>query len=147
MEIILEGTDETVLTPSTQWREYEFKAKPGDVKLRPPIVSPYHFRLDWLMWFAAMDDYRFHPWILNLAAKLLKGDPMTLKLLAHNPFPDHPPKHIRAQLYHYRFTDFQEKKSSGNWWSRSHVREYFHPLSLDHPSFREILRERGWLNG
>ena len=29
-EIIFEGTDDSVITGDTNWKEYEFKAKPGD---------------------------------------------------------------------------------------------------------------------
>lgn len=144
-EIIIEGTEEEVLGPVTKWREYEFKAKPGDVKRRPPIVAPYHYRLDWLMWFAAMSDYRSYPWILNLTAKLLQGDPATLQLLANDPFPQVPPKFIRAVLYRYRFTTTEEKKKTGHWWSRMRAGEYLPPLSLNNPRFREILREEKWL--
>lgn len=144
MEIIIEGTDDSRLSESTKWREYEFKAKPGDVRRRPRWVSPYHYRLDWLMWFAAMSKYYYHPWFLNLAAKLLAGDRDTLKLLARNPFPGAPPRWIRAELYEYRFASPEERKK-GNWWSRVRAKEYLPPLSLEDTQFRELLREQGWL--
>ena len=128
MEIIIEGTNERVLTPATQWQAYEFKAKPGDVRRRPPIVAPYHYRLDWLMWFAAMSDYWHHPWFLDLVRKLLEGDRETLKLLANNPFSDFPPQFIRADLYEYHFTGSREKE--GAWWRRRRVETYLRPVSL-----------------
>ena len=144
MEIIVEGTDDPFPSESSRWREYEFKVKPGDLRRRPPVVSPYHYRLDWLMWFAAMSEYHYHPWFLNLVAKLLAGDKDTLKLMAKNPFPDAPPKYVRAELYEYHFTGPEEKKR-GNWWWRIPVREYLPPLSLEDPRFREVLGEQGWL--
>ena len=128
MEIIVEGTSESTLTPSTEWKEYEFKAKPGNVRRRPPIVAPYHDRLDWLMWFAAMTDYWHHPWFLSLAVKLLQGDKETLKLLASNPFPNVPPRFLRAELYEYHFTDSRQKEDA--WWRRTHVATYLQPVSL-----------------
>ena len=140
MEIILEGTDEAVILPTTKWREYEFKAKPGNVHRALPIVAPYHLRLDWLMWFAAMGHWRYYPWILNLEAKLLENDNEVLKLIDKNPFPDTPPRFIRATLYHYRFTTPEEKKQSGDWWVREPVAEYLPPLSLNNPTFRKLLR-------
>ena len=146
MEVIVEGTDDLVITSATKWREYEFKGKPGDVNRRPCVVSPYHWRLDWQMWFAAMSDYPYHPWILNLVAKLLKGDNSTLTLLAGNPFPNGPPKYIRAELYHYRFTSFEERKKTGRWWSRNYVRQYLPPLSLQNRTFRGLLIKEGWLD-
>ena len=136
-EIVLEGTDD-----GATWREYEFKGKPGNPRRRPCIVSPYHYKLDWQMWFAAMDTYQSHPWIVNLIAKLLQADRPTLSLLAGNPFPDAPPKYIRAQLYLYQFTD---SHADGAWWKRQRVGVYLPPLSLDDPVFRQILRQQGWL--
>ena len=146
-EIVIEGTDEPVIVEGTKWREYEFNAKPGDVHRKPPVVAPYHLRLDWLMWFAAMSDYRYHPWILNLTAKLLQNNRTVLQLMGTNPFADGPPKFIRAQLYEYHFTTPEERKRTGNWWKRTYVGEYLPPLSLDNPSFRGVLvlEEVGWL--
>src|SRR5581483_9481495 len=60
-EIIIKGTDADSPDGSAEWREYEFKGKPGDVNRRPCIVSPYHWKLDWQMWFAAMSAPEFHP--------------------------------------------------------------------------------------
>ncbi len=71
-EVIVEGTDEVVITPSTQWREYEFKGKPGQLSFRPPQIAPYHLRLDWLMWFAALSSAQDQPWFINFLAKLLR---------------------------------------------------------------------------
>jgi hypothetical protein len=145
MEIIFEGTEDLYPSISTKWKEYEFKAKPGDVKKMPRIVAPYHYRLDWLMWFAAMSDYRHYPWLLNFSAKLLKNDPQTLSLIGKNPFPNVPPKYVRAELYLYRFTTPEEKKKTGQWWNRTRVAGYLPPLSLDNEGFQEALKDMGWL--
>jgi len=142
-EIIVEGTNEPLLTDETKWREYEFKGKPGNIFRRPPTVSPYHWKLDWQMWFAAMSPYWQHPWFLNLVAKLLKGDRPTLKLMAKNPFPEEAPKFIRAQLYEYHFTSSRGKE--GQWWERRKTREYIPPLNLEDPQFQDVLRRQGWL--
>jgi hypothetical protein len=53
-EIIFEGTLDAEPTESGNWLPYEFKVKPGDPKRRPAIITPYHHRLDWQIWFAAM---------------------------------------------------------------------------------------------
>ncbi len=55
-EIIFEGSDDAVITPESQWKAYEFKCKPGDPFRRPCVISPYHYRLDWQIWFAAMSE-------------------------------------------------------------------------------------------
>ena len=52
-EVIFQGTHGNPDDPETKWLEYEFKCKPGKITRRPCLISPYHYRLDWLMWFAA----------------------------------------------------------------------------------------------
>ncbi|KAK2493145.1 LOW QUALITY PROTEIN: hypothetical protein MC885_008901 [Smutsia gigantea] len=53
-EVILQGTaSPNASAPGIVWEDYEFKCKPGDLQRRPCLISPYHHRLDWLMWFAA----------------------------------------------------------------------------------------------
>ncbi|HXY37726.1 MAG TPA: lipase maturation factor family protein, partial [Planctomycetaceae bacterium] len=42
-DVIIEATDEPEITPDTHWRPYEFKAAPGDVTRRPPLITPYHY--------------------------------------------------------------------------------------------------------
>ena len=69
----------------------------------PAQIAPYHLRLDWLMWFAAMGNYYQHPWFVHFVEKLLEGDAATLSLLRSNPFPGAPPKYVRATLYQYDF--------------------------------------------
>ncbi|TDE00476.1 lipase maturation factor family protein [Jiangella asiatica] len=123
-EIVLEGTTDPAPGPDTEWREYEFKGKPGDVRRRPPQLAPYHLRLDWLMWFAALSPSYGQPWFPVLMNRLLENDPAVLKLLRSNPFPDAPPAHVRALLYRYRFTDRRERRASGAWWHRTLVGEY-----------------------
>lgn len=141
-EIVLEGTDEEVPVTAS-WREYEFKGKPGDIRRRPPQVAPYHLRLDWLMWFAAMPSRRlaYPPWLLHLVGKLLEGDAATLALLKRNSFPASPPHYIRALYYHYRFTSPDERRQTGCWWRRELIGDYLPPLSLEDAAFRGILRE------
>lgn len=141
-EIIIEGTDADVPTGDAAWRAYEFKGKPGNPRRRPCVVSPYHWKLDWQMWFAAMSDYRCHAWIVTLVATLLQNDKPVLSLLANNPFPDVPPKYVRAESYLYDFTD---SRADGACWKRACVGHYLPPLSLENESFRELRKEQGWL--
>ena len=129
-EVVLEGTDDPVLRSTTAWKAYEFKGKPGDPRRRPRQIAPYHLRLDWLMWFAAMSSPRSHPWLVRLVERLLQGDRATLRLLAGNPFPDHPPTFVRALLYRYRFTTAAERRQTGAWWARTLVGEYLPPCRL-----------------
>jgi hypothetical protein len=127
-EIVVEGTSELTLRADTDWREYEFKGKPTDVRRRPPQVAPYHLRLDWLMWFAALSRGYAEPWLERLLARLLENDRTTLKLLRGNPFPEEPPHYVRAVLYRYRFTTRQERRETGAWWHRTLVGQYHPPM-------------------
>jgi hypothetical protein len=138
-EIVIEGTDEPVVTNNTRWREYGFKGKPGDPRRRPPQVAPYHLRLDWLMWFlpflAVVTERGIHLasyeiWFLKLIQKLLEDDPVTLKLLGDNPFEKSRPTFIRALFYLYRYTDRRERNETGAWWTRRLVDVYLPPVSL-----------------
>ncbi|MGH7581601.1 MAG: lipase maturation factor family protein [Gemmatimonadales bacterium] len=145
-EVVLEGTTDSVITPATVWKEYQFKAKPGDVSRRPPIVAPYHLRIDWLMWFAALSRDYADPWFVPLAARLLQNDKPTLSLLARdgNPFPDRPPMWLRAQYYQYWFTTPEDHRRTGNWWRRTLVGDYMRPISLQTPGLIQGLEAQGW---
>ncbi|SEF13253.1 lipase maturation factor family protein [Jiangella alba] len=123
-EVVIEGTSDPEPGPDTVWREYGFRAKPGDVRRRPPQVAPYHLRLDWLMWFAAIAPAYAQPWFPALLAKLRDNDPDVVALLRHNPFPHLPPAHVRARLYRYRFTDRRERRDTGAWWQRTLIGDY-----------------------
>ncbi|MFF8605680.1 lipase maturation factor family protein [Streptomyces sp. NPDC015346] len=128
-EIVIEGTDEPEITDGTEWKEYGFRGKPGDVSALPPQVAPYHLRLDWLMWFAAISPAYALPWFAAFLVKLLDNDPVVLRLLRHNPFPDSPPRFLRARLYRYRFTDRHELRATGAWWHRTLVGPYVPPVT------------------
>ena len=129
-EVAIEGTAAATVDEQTPWREYQFKGKPGDPARRPAQIAPYHLRLDWLMWFAAMGRADDEPWFPELMVKLLQGQKDAVGLLAHNPFPDHPPRWIRARIYRYTFTTRAERQATGRWWNRELVREYFPAVSL-----------------
>ncbi len=125
-EISVEGSNDRIT-----WKTYEFRWKPGDLTNRPKWVAPHQPRLDWQMWFAALQgDYQNTYWFLNFMGSLLRGNPEVLKLLAGNPFPDTPPRYVRATLYKYRFTDLATKRSEGVWWAREWHRIYCPAISL-----------------
>jgi hypothetical protein len=130
-EVIIEGTPDPEIGAATPWSEYEFKGKPGDVFRRPPQIAPYHLRLDWLMWFAALSPAMSRGWFRPLIERLLENEPDTLKLLRTNPFPEAPPKFVRARLYRYWFATRAEHRSSGAWWHRELVGEYLPAMGRD----------------
>ncbi len=138
-ELIIQGTQDASVNAQTQWKEYEFKGKPGDVRRRPPQVAPYQLHLDWQMWFLpfsvavtgrglVIEGYEL--WFLRFMEKLLEGDRQMLKLLRQNPFPDRPPHFIRVMYYRYQFTNWQERKETGAWWKRTLIGEYLPPVDL-----------------
>ncbi len=145
-EVVLEGTRDLVPDASAHWQEYELPCMPGDPRRRPCLVSPYHYRLDWQMWFVgngaargeAIED---EPWLVHLVWQLLEGESGPRRLLQRDPFPDGPPRWIRAGLWRYRFS---ASLAGGAWWQRERVGEYLRPLSTDDPGLREYVDAYGW---
>jgi predicted DCC family thiol-disulfide oxidoreductase YuxK len=123
-EIIIEGSDDGL-----DWHEYEFRYKPGDVARRPPWNIPHQPRLDWQMWFAALDDPRRVNWFPHFLERLLENEPAVTGLLQTNPFAAKPPQYIRAQFYDYTFSSAEEMRT-GLWWQRRSVGLYFPVVHL-----------------
>jgi hypothetical protein len=122
-EIMVEGSREGQI-----WKAYEFRWKPNGRRDRPLLVAPHQPRLDWQMWFAALGDARHNPWFMNFLVRLLEGSPEVLDLLANNPFPDQPPRYVRAVLYDYQFTAWSEDTTA--WWRAEKKGLYCPPISL-----------------
>uniref|UniRef100_G3T5H3 Lipase maturation factor n=2 Tax=Loxodonta africana TaxID=9785 RepID=G3T5H3_LOXAF len=144
-EVILQGTASPNASASdVVWEDYEFRCKPGDPRRRPCLISPYHYRLDWLMWFAAFQTYEQHEWIIHLAGKLMANDAQALSLLFHNPFTGRaPPRWVRAELYRYKFSlPGGRHAAEGEWWVRRRIGPYFPPLSLQ--GLRGYFEAREW---
>ena len=129
-EISIEGSND-----GTSWQPYVFKYKAGPLNRPPAWVAPQQPRVDWQLWFAALENYRENPWLLRFMLRLLQGSAPVLELIDQpsNPFAGHPPKYIRAVLYEYRFTSFDERRRTGNWWKRELKGTYFPPVSLRGP--------------
>jgi hypothetical protein len=151
--IVFEGTYDDIPTDSANWKDYPYKGLPTDLDQRPPQVAPYHLRFDWQMWFAAMSTPDDYPWTVTLIAKLLHNDPGALSLFAANPFPDKPPRYIRAVLYRYSFAPPGGRRrlaagDTGNpghhWWTRQPVGAPWLPaMAADDPRMLEYLRTSG----
>uniref|UniRef100_A0A8C3R5V4 Lipase maturation factor n=1 Tax=Cyanoderma ruficeps TaxID=181631 RepID=A0A8C3R5V4_9PASS len=144
-EIILQGTSSLdPKDPTAVWEEFEFKCKPGDLRRRPCLISPYHYRLDWLMWFAAFQTYEQNEWIIHLAGKLLAQEEETLSLLATNPFAGRdPPRWIRGEHFRYKFSQPGGKHAvDGKWWIRKRIGPYFPPVNLQ--GLRKFFEDRNW---
>ncbi len=126
IELVVEGS---ASEDADDWREYEFKGKPEDVRRMPRQFAPYHLRLDWLMWFLplgrSLDD-----WFTVFLLRLLEADAATLALLRVDPFDGRPPRWVRVVSYRYRFATRAERKAEGVRWVRSERREVLGPLGL-----------------
>ncbi|XP_044308525.1 lipase maturation factor 1 isoform X2 [Varanus komodoensis] len=144
-EVILQGTSSLDPDdPAALWEEYEFKCKPGDLRRRPCLISPYHYRLDWLMWFAAFQTYEQNEWIIHLAGKLLANEKGILSLMASNPFEGKaPPRWIRGEHFRYKFSrPGGTHAKDGKWWIRKRIGPYFPPVNLE--GLRKFFEARRW---
>ena len=128
-EFVIEGTAEPGAGAGADWREYEFKGKPGDPGRRPPLIAPYHLRLDWLMWFAPLSSAYARSWLPELLRRLLRADPQVLGLLRHDPFDGAPPDAVRVVRYRYRYTTPAERRETGDWWVRRRLGEEVPPVT------------------
>jgi hypothetical protein len=106
------------------------------------VIAPYQPRLAWQLWFAAMSDAEHYPWTLHLVWKLLNADPGTLSLVEKNPFPEAPPRWIRAELYRYHFA--RGDAAGGAWWTRERIGDWLPPLAKDDPGLLWFLAAYGW---
>ncbi|XP_063434753.1 lipase maturation factor 1-like [Mytilus trossulus] len=140
-EVVFEGTYGDPHGSTAKWEEYEFKCKPGNITRAPCLISPYHYRLDWLMWFAAFQNYQRNPWLIHLGVKLLANDEDATSLIQNNPFEGKsPPRFIRAEHYRYRYTKINSKEAkAGKWWKRTKVGSYLPPISLD--SVKDFMKQ------
>lgn len=128
-EIVIEGSED-----QQEWKEYQFYYKPSELTQALRQVSPYHPRLDWQMWFLPFRDFKQAYWFQNFLSRLLENNQVVLSLIKKNPFPDNPPKFIRAKMYIYTFSDYEAKKISGYYWFRKMHRMYSPVLSKKAPT-------------
>ncbi len=143
LNVVFEGTTDETPGDSANWKAYPYKGLPVAPDKPSPQIAPYHLRLDWQMWFAAMSTPEEYPWTLHLMSKLLHNDPAAVGLFAGNPFPHKPPRYIRAVLYRYGFARPDNKE--GLWWNRERIGDVWIPaMSVDDPRLIEFLKSEGW---
>jgi hypothetical protein len=113
------------------WIAYPFRHKPQELNKPPRIYAPYQPRLDWNLWFASLGEWRDNPLVLRTQRRLLSNDPEVLALFAANPFPQAPPRQVRAVLWQYWFTSMAEKREHGLWWRRELLGLYAPAVRLE----------------
>ena len=123
--VVNEQREEFVVSSTTSWdsdwKEYEFKVKPGSVNRTPRFISPYHYRLDWQMWIAAsIKNLSRNPWMFPFLTRLLEQDEGVLSLMASDPWRGsvQKPKYIRVDMYRYKFHKRRPGENNAPYWDR-----------------------------
>jgi hypothetical protein len=124
-EIEFQGSND-----GNNWVAYPFRYKPQALNEAPGIYAPYQPRFDWNLWFASLGTWRDNMFVASTEVRLLENDHDVLALFRGNPFPNAPPKQVRAVLWQYWFTSFAEKRATGNWWRRAYLGTYAPTLVL-----------------
>ena len=137
-----------------EWIELEFPCKPGNVTRRPCFCAPYHYRLDWNIWFLGFKPHQRmlrqrETWMVDLLSKLLDErisarpwldllDTKTTALLLHNYNKETFPKYARVDMFHYEMAaplwKLLPEYVMGNavaWWNRSFEETLIVPVAFD----------------
>ncbi len=117
-ELALEGS-----LDGQTFAEFEFKWKPGSLNRWPGQVAPFQPRVDWQMWFAALDPDRLPYWLIAMIQRLKQGEPGVQNLLAFVPFERKPIPYIQLVYYRYVFTDWTTWRASKAIWTRTRLGE------------------------
>lgn len=127
-EIVIEGSDDM-----RDWHPYVFRYKPGPIQRKPSWATPHMPRLDWQLWFAALDarHHGYPGWFGDFLEALADNRPAVSALLEKNPFPDKAPRYLRVRLYDYRFNTYEQRAETGELWQRKLLPEYTLQLRSD----------------
>lgn len=133
--VVIEGSRD-----GKDWREYDYRYHTCRLDRPPPFFAPHHPRVDHNLYYEAWDmrmasinmqnPYSLYTftWLDRLIQRLLAGDRAVLALLGHNPFPEGPPRYIRVRRYAYRFSTWQERAETGNWYVRHELANHMEPV-------------------
>ena len=132
LNVVFEGTMDDTTNNKAAWKEYDYKYLPTKLDKTPSQIAPYQPHLDWQMWFAAMSTADQYPWTYNLVWKLLHNDPGAVGLFGGNPFPNQPPRYIRAVLYRYHFATAGNPQ--GLYWTRERIGDWIPGVSERRPA-------------
>ncbi len=137
-EMEIEGSEEGI-----DWRPYEFASKPGNPTRRPQSCGPHLPRVEFRLFYTmlpvappkefeemlANPDYFktlmvIYPFLEPLLTAILRGSPIVNELFAENPFPDHPPTHVRVMVYRYSIASMETWRKQGIWWDRELITQW-----------------------
>ncbi len=117
-EIIVQGSNDGI-----GWKTYKFNYKPVDLGQHLSWNIPHQPRLDWQMWFAALQPPSKGSWFDKFMIRLQEGSPQVLSLIADNPFANKPPHYVRALIYRYTYSTYEQRKNTGHIWQRQYLKE------------------------
>jgi hypothetical protein len=112
--VIFEGSDDGVT-----WREYDYRWQSGDPARAPAVCMPHMPRVDWMAWFAGLNDQP-EPWTIATEIGLLEARPRVLALFRTDPFEGRAPRFVRTVRYGYAFAS----PGDPDWWVRFDRAEY-----------------------
>eukprot|EP00747_Dinoflagellata_sp_TGD_P062070 gnl/TRDRNA2_/TRDRNA2_152805_c2_seq1.p1 gnl/TRDRNA2_/TRDRNA2_152805_c2~~gnl/TRDRNA2_/TRDRNA2_152805_c2_seq1.p1 ORF type:complete len:240 (+),score=37.32 gnl/TRDRNA2_/TRDRNA2_152805_c2_seq1:94-720(+) len=134
------------------WHELEFPCKPGLLDRPPCLCAPYHYRLDWNIWFLGFKPHTKYleqreTWLWSFLSKVLDADETALSLLAPETSTGpafrpgnvsaglRPPSLAKVDMWRYRmraplWTIVYEYVTTGKavWWTREFEEPLIHPL-------------------
>lgn len=147
-----------------RWQELEFPCKPGSLDRRPCMCAPYHYRLDWNIWFLGFKPHQAYlqqreTWMWSFLAKILEGDELVLQLLAPEVatskafYPEGPegertiPKFIKVDMWRYRMKaplweilrDLYHN-GTAQWWERQKGDALIPPLERNYTVLVNMLK-------
>ena len=106
-------------------------------------MSPYHYRLDWLLWFAAMGEPARLPVGgapgLEAAARRIRRRSACWPAIRSR---GAPPRYVRVELYRYRSRRRGAPATGGS--ARASAPGCRRCLR-DNPELQSYLRQQGWL--
>lgn len=140
----------SVSSDGKNWTEVELPCKPGDVKRRPCFCAPYHYRLDWNIWFIGFKPHqsmlqRRERWLYELLHKMLDNSmdsnkspwlsllhPSSASFLQQNTV-----QYAKVDMYRYKMNEalwsISNKWIRGEevvWWTREFEEVLIRPLRM-----------------
>jgi hypothetical protein len=109
------------------WQPYRFRWKMEQDDLSMPFALPHMPRLDWQMWFAALE-YRSSgqppAWLMPLLARLQERSPAVLGLLAPGGAAETTPAFFRLRLDNFEFAEPATRRADGRYWQATPLPPY-----------------------
>ncbi len=114
-------------TDGRTWEPYRFRYKMDTDDNSLPFLLPHMPRLDWQMWFAALE-YRASgqppPWIMPLLGRLQEQSPDVLGLLSEENAATSAPAYFRLRLDLLTFASPEERGNTGKFWQAEPLPAY-----------------------